>query len=355
MTSIFNFSSTSSSNPAIMTGDHSLLSNLKYPTTFIIQPPSSSQLNPTTLLTKRCRPAELGDLLLKKIKTQSSNISESNSQTSPLLREAEEDAIYESSEGLECRSVIEDPRSPSTKSYNEDIKANDNKMIEELLMPQRSLSTPLISSNFGLNIPLKEKSNQRQLQNALETLQKRIIFEQQASLIKSILQRAKFAQDSVAIPPLQSTSDSLLNSLKNFSQIEKPVFKTAEGEPEIFVGEIEYPLLALAPGGLEANQKALGFSNTNNISAPKRGKKAQAKIQIESSPDSDTPRQSESLFDSLVATRAETQRSDSDTSEEIGKAGRKRKGKKAPVEKVKKSQKKRKGAREEQNQETEER
>jgi len=337
MTSIFNFSSTSS-NPAInLNGDSSLLSHLKYPTTFIIQPPSSSQIQPTTLLTKRCKPAELGDLLMKKIKTQSSNVSDNNSQPSPLIREAYEDAIYDSSEGLECRSMIEEPRSPSTKSYNEDSKANQQKMIEELLMPQRSLSTPIVAS---LNFSSKDKNSQKQLQNALETLQKRMVLEQQASIIKNILQRAKLAEPLI-IPPLQAIADRSISSFKNINEPEKPVFKSLEGEPEIFVGEIEYPLLSLAPKGSESGQKNFGFPSMSNVVVPKRGKKALSKLSTESSPVSDLQRHSESLFESLAVTRAETQRSDSDSSEEYEKTvGRKRKGKKAAVDKVKKSQKK---------------
>jgi len=331
MTSIVNFSSASSSTPAGNIKDDSLLST-KYPTTFIVQPPSSSQVKPTTLLTKRCKPVELGDLLMKKIKTTSVS---NSSEQSPVLKANFDDAVYDSSEGLECHSVIEGARSPSDGE-----KINDETMIGESLIPQRSLSTPIIPVSLNFNNPkTRVPDSQKQLQNALETLQRRMLLEQQAIIIRDIVKRVQFSQDLLRIPALNSDAEIESPRRAQITREElKKAFVRGEDEPEIIIGEIEYPLLSMAPPSTKPDVNSK--KPAGNIS--KRTKKAHAKNSILSSPDSDS---SESLLDSLTVTRAETQRSDTEVayslkevSESFAKAmdGGKRKNKKETVEKTKK-------------------
>ena len=293
----------------------SLLSQVKCPTTFIIQPPSSSLLKPTTLLAKRCQPIDFEDILVKKIKTEST-LSESNSHQSPIIKENSEDGIYESSEGLECRSAIDDPKSPSSKSFNDDVeKGSQMRILEDILIPQRSMSTP--SGAFMLH---KTQDPQRQIQNALEVLQKKILLEQQASIIKNMIQRAQLTQEPLMIPPLQSTLKCEFNPFENYGGQPKPIFKTREGEPEIIVGEVEYPLLSMASTIPLALKKSFNFQNRAVEAPSKKGKKGEREVSDPSS----------------------LSNSDSEVSEELEKDTRKKRKattKKTSVPKGKKNQK----------------
>lgn len=350
MTSILNFSSTSSSAQANIKDD-SLLSN-KYPTTFIVQPPISNQTKTEALLAKRCKPVDLGDLLLKKIKTSSVS---NSSENSPVLKSSFDDAVYDSSEVLECHSAIEGVRSPSSHFSNQDAdKMHDESTVPECLIPQRSFSTPIIPTTLNFNAgKSKGPDGQKQLQNALETLQKRMLLEQQASIIRDIIKRVQFSQDILRIPTLNSDSnvDSPCNAEITREKLKKSLTR-GEEDPEIIIGEIEYPLLAMAPPSTNSKR-----STTGKINAPKR-----AKTSLCSSPDSDDDSQNnDSLLDSLTVTRAETQRSDcevgyslQEVSESFAKAldGAKKRGKKAaqePAEKPKRNPKKEKTAKQAKN------
>jgi len=294
MTSILNLSSASSS-----TKDDGLLS--KKSTTFIVQPPSSSQTKPTTLLSKRCKPVELGDLLMKKIKT--SSVSNSSEQ-SPVLKANFDDAVYDSSEGLECHSAIEGVRSPSSPQDGE--KINDEIILAESLMPQRSLSTPIIPVSLNLNnTKSRVPDSQKQLQNALETLQRRMLLEQQAIILRDIIKRVQFSQDLLKIPALNGDSEVDSPHRANMTREElKKAFIRGEDDPEIIIGEIEYPLLSMAPPSTKPDMISKKPAAGNMSKRNKR-----AKNSVLSSPDSDS---SESLLDSLTVTRAETQRSDTE-------------------------------------------
>jgi len=336
MTSILNFSSTSSSAQAGSVKDDSLLSN-KYPTTFIVQPQSKTN----TLLAKRCKPVDLGDMLMKKIKTPSGS---NSSDQSPVLKGSFDDAVSDGSEVLECHSAIEGVRSPSSSQGVG--KMNEETTVPECLIPQRSFSTPIIPTALSFGAAKNRvPDGQKQLQNALETLQKRMLLEQQASIIRDIIKRVQFSQALLRIPALNSESDGVdspCNAEITREQLKKALTR-GEEDPEIIVGEIEYPLLSMAPPSTNSKRSTLG-----KINPPKRGKKASVKNSLCSSPDSEE--NDESLFDSLTVTRAETQRSDSEVGESFAKAidGGKKRGKKAAqetAEKPKRSLKKEKTSR----------
>jgi len=317
MTSVLNFSSTSSCNTAVNLQEDS--PSNKFPTTFIVQPPSSSQIKTTNLLGKRSKPAELGDVLMKKIKAQVSSGNNSSEQ-SPIIKDNFDDAVYDSSEGLECHSAIEEIRSPSIQSCNEDSeKSAEQRIIEESLMPHRSLSTPLIATNFGFNIAkTKTHKNDKQLHNALETLQRKILLDQQALILKGIMKRVQFSQESMRIPALHSDSDFNSTSFNNTTRQElKNLFVRGDDEPEIIIGEVEYPLLSMAPPSIKLDAKPKSstgvVSNINKVNGLKKGKKAQTKTSNSSSPSYEgTQNAAAALIDSLTVTRAETQRSDSE-------------------------------------------
>jgi len=306
MTSILNYLNNSSSNPSLAP-----IANLNRPTTFIIQPPSVTASQVNTLLTKRNKTTELGDLLMKKIKTQTSSENNSNQQ-SPTHKENFED-VYD---GLESRSMIEEERSPSAKSNSGNAEKNSDS-----LFAQRSVSTPLTFGTFGtlgLGLPrLGSNNSQKQVQNALDALQRKLLFEQQAASLREMILKAKLAHGPLSIPPLASTSNSTATSIKKEkSQEGKNSIKNDEDEPEIMVGDVEYPLLSLS--------NPLFGSNTAT--------KGQKLVEAPS-------------FESLTATRAETQRSDSEMNEELsqGTEGkRKRNKKETNSEKAKKTQKKEK-------------
>ena len=333
MTTILNFSSTSSSAQAGSVKDDST----KFPTTFIVQP----QLKTSSLLEKRCKPVDLGDMLMKKLKTSSGS---NSSDQSPVLKSSFDDAVYDSSEVLECHSAIEGVRSPSSRLSSQDTnKMNEETTVPECLIPQRSFSTPIIPTALSFGAAKnKVPDGQKQIQNALETLQKRMLLEQQAFIIRDIIKRVQFSQDVLRIPSLNSES----NDIDSPSHAEltreklKKVLTRGEEDPEIIIGEIEYPLLSMAPPSTNSKRSTLG-----KINPPKRGKKVNAKNPLCSSPDSedDDDDQNDSLLDSLTVTRAETQRSDySEVGESFAKVTEKKKGKKEPAEKPRKYQKKEK-------------
>jgi len=327
MTSVLNFVSSSSSNSTTHLqplAQNQLLSNVKYPTTFIVQPPSSSQNKPNVLLTKRYKPSELGEMLMKKIKSQPSNSSETF-----------EDAVYDSPtsknfDSLECHSMIEEERSPKS--------TNGQKTFEDVLIPQRSMSTPSFFSSIFFSAPtLPINDSQKQVQQALETLQKKILLEQQAAALREVI-KAQFSKNSLSIPPLHSSSQNASSK----SQDNKKIFKSNGDGPEIIYGEVEFPFLSMS-----APQNTVGIlpSSSMAINKPKalgKRQKKSTKDSSDSSPAYESGRQAESSFndirDSLTATRAETQRSESELgsslrelSEEFAQLvnGKRRKTKKA--------------------------
>jgi len=299
MTSILNYLNNPSTKPSLGSG-----AKVNRPTTLILQPVSQVD----TLLAKRHKTTELGDLLMKKIKTRTSSENNSNEQ-SPIKENFED--VYD---GLESRSMVEEGGSPSNKSNT----GGDSEKNNVSLFAQRSVSTPLAFGSLGLGLGLPRlgaHSNQKQVQNALEALQRKLLFEQQTASLREMIQKAKLAHAPLTIPPLKSTSNSTTPSVKK-EKMQEVKSKNDEEEPEVMIGEVEYPLLALA-------NPLFG-----SISAPK----SQRLIEAPS-------------FESLTATRAETQRSDSDMNEDLSESadGRKKKNKKgANAEKAKKTQKKEK-------------
>jgi hypothetical protein len=306
MTTVLNFGNSTSSNPVpCLEGASSLFSNLKLPTTFIIQPPST-QPRVQPLLVKRYKASELGDLLMKKIKTQTFNSDSNSNQQSPTFKDNSEDNV---SNCLESASMLEEIDSPSVKSFCDEHEIqNTHRMLEGVLIPQRSISTPLIVNTFHLRYHKSVATDShKQVQHALETLQKKMLMEQHAAALREILFKVQLAQEPLVIPPLVSASNSTQSSVNSGKQ-EKNVVKDFEEESEVIYGPVEYPLLAMAPPlfGSDFAQKEsllnLPHSSImlNNI---KTSTKNQKVSKLESA-----------LLDILSVTRADTQMSDSEAS-----------------------------------------
>jgi len=274
--------------------------------------------------------------------------SENNSnQQSPTFKENSEDGASDGQNGNESTSMIEEIASPSTKSFCEETEKHPlQKMLEGSLIPQRSLSTPLIFSHLNLR-PFRTGANDshKQVQHALETLQKKMMMEQQASLLKDILLKVHLSQGPLSIPPLASSSNSTQSSVGGRKkQSPKNSTKDSDDEQDVIYGPVEYPLLAMAPPifGSDFAQKdsivKLPNSSTllDNVKPSGKSQKVSNK--------------SEALApESLTVTRAGTQRSESDSQqgEEQVAGGKKRGAKKTAgrksaeaVEKGKKNQKK---------------
>jgi len=214
---------------------------------------------------------------MKKIKSQTLSSESNSNQQSPINKENFEE---EDSNCLESASVIEEISSPSAKSFCEEPEAhNVHKMLEGVLIPQRSISTPLIVNTFNLRHSKGESAdNHKRVQHALEVLQKKMLIEQQASLLKEILFKAYVPAEPLIIPPLVSASDST-SSPVTYGRAKK--ISKLDDDQEVIYGPVEYPLLSMAPPAFGGD-----FMKT----ATKQG----------------------GLFGSLAVTRAETQKSDSD-------------------------------------------
>lgn len=329
MTTVLNFGNSSSSNPESAS---SILSNLKLPTTFIIQPPST-QLKTQPLLSKRYKASELGDLLTKKVKAQ--NLENNSNDQSPMGKENSEENTINC---LESTSMLEEIDSPSIKSFCEDHEAQDShKMLEGILIPQRSISTPLIVNTFNLrHHKTGTNDSHKQVQYALETLQKKMLMEQQAAALREILMKVQLAQEPLVIPPLVSASNSTQSSINN-GKIEKKVDKDFEEEPEVIYGPVEYPLLAMAPPlfGSDFVQRD-SLLNLPSSSVTLHNAKSSTKNQKASKLES-------ALLESLSVTRADTQMSDSEASssqasEKSSLEAKKRKSKKIETGKMPRKQ-----------------
>jgi len=300
MTSVLSYMNNSSSNSAFESS-----ANQKHSTTFIIQPPSSNIAMPNSLLNKRFRASELGDLLKKKIKTQTSS-DQKTSTTSENLEDA-----YDR---LESSSMIEEVASPSTKSV-----CNETERENCSLLAQRCVSTPLVFSNLFM----KASNSHNQLQNALNILQKKLLLDQQAAPLRELLRQAQQPKEALVIPALEPTSIFNASPVKKGrSQEDKDSIKSEDEESEIIYGPVQYPFLSMSA----SNNNAENSQQNTLITPAKYQKLADG-----------------TLIESLAVTRSETQKSESELSEEElsqSSEGKRRKTKKTSAEKVKKSEKK---------------
>jgi len=291
MTSVLNINNSSTSELAShVQGTTSILSNPKSFTTFIIQAPCST--NTSDLLTKRFKSSHIGDLLMKKFKSQTANTSESNSLNQSPTTKALKEVIYDTSDNQS--SIEEEVDSPTVSSFETVEKIN--------LFPQRSISTPAFS-NFNLTKPANQ-SGHKQLLNALDTLQKRIVEYQVLNLRETIIKAALLSQGPLKIPSLNGIEEEKVDPVKKIiSELQKD-----DNDFEVYYGEVEYPLLHLAPKGTQVEEELKKKAKAGNSNKTKgtRGRKP-AKMSNCSSPSDE---QDDSLLDSLTATRAGTQRSE---------------------------------------------
>jgi hypothetical protein len=225
-------------------------------TTLICKP---NHTETSSLLVKRRQASELGDILAKKIKSLSTNASESGfNQQSPTLSQSSEDVMIDT----DARMTIED-------SY-------------------------------------------KQVQQALERLQERLRIEQELSRRES---KKQLCQEPLIIPPFLPLFSADFNKplLKNVRKM--------EDEMEVFYGEVEYPLLNNIEniGNTETFQFPSLSLPKNKSMRPSKAKQSSMLANLPSRLASliDDDGESEGSFfteirDSLTATRTETQKSDSE-------------------------------------------
>jgi len=226
---------------------------------------------------------------MKRIKSQTANSSEDTSLNQSPTTKGLKEAMYDTSDN---QSMIEEEvGSPAVSTFEVTEKFG-------VLAPQRSLSTPIFS-NLNLTRATSQSSH-KQLLNALDTLQKRIVEYQVLSVRDTIIKAALLSQGPLRIPSLNGSEEPAVNPVeKIISNLQND-----EDDLEIYYGDVEYPLLHLAPKGMQVEEakkkakagKAKGY----------KSKKA-AKMSDCSSPASE---QDDSLLESLTATRAGTQRSE---------------------------------------------
>jgi len=212
-------------------------------------------------------------------------------------------------------------------------------------MAQRSISTPLISNPFSLK-PLKVTVDHghKQIQHALEALQKKLMIDQQATALKEILLKIHRSQEPLNIPPLFTPSDSTVSTVKKG----RVTIKTGDDEQEVIYGDVEYPFLSQSMSYDEANA-GQGFASSSLTlkNAIASSKSHESMSSSESSPTYRSAKQTFDFDDSLTATRAETQKSESELENEKAE-GKRRRNKKADAknsevtEKGKKTQRKEK-------------
>jgi hypothetical protein len=267
MTNIFNYYGNSSCNsitlqPLVDSIPSSLVSQSKKST--LIFKTSSSHTEPSSLLVKRRHNTELGELLAKKIKTLSTNVSENGSnQPSPTI------------------------------DRNSDYNMSDSRMTIE--------------------------DSYQQVQQALEMLQKKLLIEQELSIKENPVKKQQQSQESLSIPPFLSSFSNFNEKRQNGKNSRK-----MEDELEVVYGEVEFPFLSISTplNNIENVEKNAGFQFPNFSQANKTNKKSKGSSILSKLPSRlaaliDDDEDSEASFitdmrDSLTATRTATQRSDSE-------------------------------------------
>jgi len=238
---------------------------------------------------------------LKKVKPESGNSSATNSNQQSPAGKGSKDAIYDSSDNQS--NMEEEIGSPSAVSNCDNA---DKINTLSLLIPQRSLSTPIFPNMSSLALArANSQCNYKQTLNALETLQKRFV-EYQITSLRDTLIKAQLIQSSLVIPSLKTTQEQQeVNPIKRIVSKEKSSADNDENEPEIFYGEVEYPLLHLAPKSMQVEE--INKKVKNAQVKVLKGKRV-AKLSDDTSLEGD--KQNDSLLESLTATRAGTQRSE---------------------------------------------
>jgi len=337
----------------------SVMSELKPETTDLLKSPSNYAKS-SNLLTKRYETTDLGDLLAKKIKTGSTSMSESGSNQFTSISEKNSDTDSfgntpgsRSPDADETHTMIqEDSGAESSQTMMEPVKhllripPFDGEKPYTLLSDSpytastRSFSydsnnIPLIfqesishfSSDISFDLSPQKMTileSQQRVQQALEELQRRMMIDQQAKLLQELLLQVPLPQELLNIPSFVPTFSMLgevpakANETKNPNNEKKnannkKVSKRDEDEQMDFIyGSIEFPFLSLSLP-LNNNEEAsknfdLSLLDTNKIDSMISAKLPDSLLSLSD----DNKQATVEMRESLTATRAGTQKSDTE-------------------------------------------
>jgi hypothetical protein len=308
MTSVLNYYGDPSRNSiahlqAKGESDHnSHFSNLNQTTALIANPSSIGHTKPVSLLETLKETIELGDILTKKIKTQSTNLSEGDSHQQLSISRSSDETVFHNLLGS---------KQPTT--VDEHFMAVD--------IPSKESFESIIPSL------LMEDSYQR-FQQALEMLQKKLLIERELSQHKPVLNE-QISLETLSIPPFLTPLSFNFNepSIKKEKKQNDKKARMILEEQEVTYGSVEFPFLSMS---FELNhqeniQKTAKFqfpSSSLKLNKPTKHSKAKtssilAKLPSRLSSLLDDEKQEvrsaiTDLRNSLAATREETQISESE-------------------------------------------
>jgi hypothetical protein len=282
---------------------NSHFSNLNHTTALITHPSSITHTEPGGLLETLKETIELGDILTKKIKTQSTNLSEGCSNQQLSISRSSDETAFHSQLGSRALTI--------SKEHFMAVEAPSKETFESIL--------PSI---------FMEDSYQR-FQQALEMLQKRLVIEQELSQRETILNE-QISQEALSIPPFLPLLSFDFNepSFKKEKKQNGKNVKMVSEEQEITYGSVEFPFLSMSfeLNNRENIQKSTTFqfpSSSLKLNKPTKHSKAKTSSILAKLPSrlkslldddkQDTGSVITDIRNSLAATREETQISESET------------------------------------------
>jgi len=250
MTSVLNYSNNSpcDSNTFIQSlGENasgSTIFNSKDAASFIVQPSCSNISQPSSLLAKRSELVELEDLLVKKIKTQSTNITDtiSNQESPQLMKNFSNDTSFSS------RSSNA-PESSDNPSMLEENSSKEGLQVGNQSIKLEDQEGPLVTSNVGAPpFPSLFDETQCPVVQALEVLKIKMLLDQEVLTLQDTVLQTPLPEESLYIPPLISPSSRLIETTNNNKKTQggKAFNLKMEDDSEITYGDVEFPFLSIS-------------------------------------------------------------------------------------------------------------
>jgi hypothetical protein len=169
----------------------------------------SNQAKPSSLLAKRLDTSELGDLLTKRIKTQSTNVSENGSlQQSPTSKKS----LNISNSAMEQEKGDISPGTTITRCSSSESSVSCSN--------QDSSFSAAVVIEIDSQSMMPAEDNTHQLQQALDILREKMV-EQEAQFILEMFIKAQLSQEPLYIPPLLEPSSDLSETSNNKAKKQK--------------------------------------------------------------------------------------------------------------------------------------
>jgi len=187
----------------------------------------SNLVKPSSLLAKRLEVSELGDLITKRIKTQSTNVSENGSiQHSPTSKK-------------NSFSNEKDKNSTDDAVSTTFTRCSSNESALGLPNQDSFTGSPIV-----IDIDTQSEESGVQLQLALNMLRDRMI-EQEAQNLLDMFLIAQMCQEPLYIPPLVEAPTTLVEPVVK-KQANKKAIKKMELDQDVTFGTVEYPFLSIS-------------------------------------------------------------------------------------------------------------